>query len=137
MLSDRSKYHGGNILVRKDSNQGHEHDGYDDEDEDEGEGHTGTDAHTTPSRDLSQPADATAATKKPRFSALSTKIGRFTPDKGGLMLLQSDSEHGIHKLTRGKVEMLVIELWPFQDAAIGTRRATIEEARPIKAKDEL
>jgi hypothetical protein len=101
--------------------------------------HSLSQAHSQ-SQSHSQSETIPVVVKKPRFSALTTEIARLTPEKGGMLLIQSNREHGIQSVTRGRMDVLVLELWPFEDADVGVKMGSAEGAKPIKTtarKEEL
>jgi hypothetical protein len=65
------------------------------------------------------------------FDAMSTGIARYTPERGGGILMKSYHQHGTHTVTHGRRVALMIEFWPFQDATIGQKKPSIKEALPF------
>ena len=140
LLSDRSHFSGGEIYVsrqkRGDSrgdDKSADNGGYG-----EGEGE-GEDAYEEEDEDVGQVADETiqgVLTRKkrasfPKYNARTAKIARYTPEKGGVLLLRTDFDHGMGTLQRGKRHALVLEFWPYADAAPGATRPTLKEAQPL------
>lgn len=69
-------------------------------------------------------------TIEPIFNAVTTKIGRYTPDRSNMLLLKSDHLHGIQPVLRGKREVLYLEFWNYADAEPGEINLSIKHAKP-------
>lgn len=138
LVNSRNKFQGGEVLVRKHpvrSSGGNddsyaEEDGYD-EDEEEGGGEGGAHSADKP-RDV---PPAPPKRKVAKFDMLTTTIARYTPEKGGGVLILSNHEHGLHSLARGRRDSLVVEFWPYADAPPGSKRPSIRDARPLPRRD--
>ena len=127
-LSSRTEFFGGNVLV------------------DKGE----IDERSTPDGDASSDdepeakynnADILLKFQKqpdhPEFNALKTKYQRYTPEQGSVLLIRSECSHGIHKVTKGKMNMLILEFWPYADALTGSHFQPAEETGPPQMNEEL
>ena len=73
---------------------------------------------------------------EPQYDPLISKIARHTPDKGNILVVRSEYEHGTHIIRRGKRVVLSIEFWPFADAEIGQLRPHVDEAKPFVPMNE-
>ena len=127
-LSPRTEFFGGIILV------------------DKGE----IDERSTPDGDNSSDDDSNAnfenigtlpeiqkQSDHPEFNALKTKFQRYTPEQGGVLLIRSESSHGIHKVTKGKMNILILEFWPYADALVGSFFQSVEEKGQLQITEEL
>jgi hypothetical protein len=74
--------------------------------------------------------DAGDKTLFPRFSAEDTKISRYTPELGSMLLGKGEYPRGLRPVLYGRRNSLVIEYWAFADAPVGVKRPSLEEARP-------
>jgi hypothetical protein len=66
-----------------------------------------------------------------RFNAEETDITRFTPELGNMLLIKGDHGRGTRPILSGKRHALVVEFWPFQDAASGSTRPAFHEGIPL------
>lgn len=70
--------------------------------------------------------------KHPHYNAFHTRISRYTPDRGNLLIIRSDYEHGIQPILNGRRNALIIEYWAYEDARVEERRPMSEkEGRPL------
>jgi hypothetical protein len=68
----------------------------------------------------------------PHYSAFHTRISRYTPDRGNLLIIRSDYEHGIQPILNGRRNALVMEFWAYQDALPEELRpASEKQGRPL------
>lgn len=67
----------------------------------------------------------------PKYNARTSKVARYTPEKGSVLLMRTDYSNGMGTLHRGKRLCLVIEYWPYADSALGSKILTIKEALPL------
>ena len=85
-----------------------------------------------------EPAPKPKKVSGPKYHAFKTSIGRYTPERGNLIIFKSNHEHGMHTLYAGVRYMLLLEFWPYMDAHPAPHRATLGEARPFEVHgDEL
>jgi len=80
------------------------------------------------------PARKEAKPAGPKFNARTTAIARYTPERGSVLLMRSDYENGVHTIINGKRYLLQIEFWPFADAEIGQTRPSINQAKPLPSR---
>lgn len=73
------------------------------------------------------------------FDAVTTGIARYTPERGGGILMKSYHQHGTHTVTHGRRVALMIEFWPYRDGAVGHKKPSIGDALPLNIPigDEL
>jgi hypothetical protein len=80
-------------------------------------------------------------TIEPIFNAVTTKIGRYTPDRSNMLLVKSDHLHGMQPVLRGKREVLYFEFWSYADAEPGEINLSVKDAKPhpksLEDKEEL
>jgi hypothetical protein len=125
-LSSRSEFFGGIVLIKKDEkDEAVEEIEEDDEDifdvwENE-----------------SNSTDDMKTYVKPEFNAYHTTIQRYTPELGSALLVRSETSHGVHKVTRGKLNTLVLEFWPYADSPVGSKFQSKKDARPLTRNEEL
>ena len=126
-LSSRTEFFGGIVLIGKDENlvKPNQTDLGEDEEEDDSLFDTSND--TTHEKIY----------EKPEFNAYHTTIQRYTPELGSALVIRSESSHGVHKVTRGKLNTLILEFWPFADAPIGSRFLSVKDGKPLLRKEEL
>lgn len=67
----------------------------------------------------------------PKFSAEATKISRFTPEAGSMLLGKGDHRRGLRPVLYGRRNALVIEFWAFADSPVGAKRPSLAEAQPL------
>jgi hypothetical protein len=160
LLSDRSFYTGGNVLVLRhkgrkrlrkrrsrvqlrantggEGGEGEEDDSKDDEDGDEGdEGKEEEEEEEEWEEEeiLENPESFNVPGGKRKFFAkydpTSSQVSRFTPEKGELLLLHGDFSHGMLPLLYGEMKALVVEFWAHADAEVGDKRPALSEAKPL------
>ena len=68
------------------------------------------------------------------YNAFLTRISRFTPDKGSLLLIRNDFQHGMQPVINGRRHALVVEYWQYQDATAEERRPSVSQGRPLKQR---
>jgi hypothetical protein len=121
-LSSRSEFFGGIVLIAKGEREPIEHL---DEQGDES-------AFDTWAED-----EVETKYQKPEFNALHTTIQRYTPELGSALLIRCESSHGVHEVTRGQLNTLILEFWPYADAPVGSRYQSVTDAKPLLRRDEL
>ena len=146
LLSDRYHFSGGEMYIKRDKvgkeealaaaaaaaaasgDDSEENDGYEDENEDVGEV-------------IPETLVGILERKKKRlfpvYNARTSTIGRYTPEKGSVLLMRGDYPRGMGALHRGKRLCLVVEFWPYADSVIGATRPTAKEALPLPQRWEL
>ena len=125
-LTDRAKYAGGTVVVDRKDEETVEHADVYDQDADE----------------LDEDDEVFVPTPRKHFkyNALTSKYGRYQPEKGNVLVVRSDHVHGIQMLKKGYRELLVCELWRYQDAPVPSSRTSIKhrlsvaEAKPFTKK---
>jgi hypothetical protein len=146
MLSSRNNYSGGEILVRKHlSHSDHEDEENMDNDEyghefvpdeewevnENDEFSDNDDEMKEELRKLEEDIKNDPSSNEPQYDPLSSKISRHTPDKGNILVVRSEYEHGTHVIRRGRRVVLAIEFWPYADAEIGQTRPHVDVAKPF------
>lgn len=160
-LSDRAHFHGGEMMVRKrlttkQKEQSREslderdytydpnfhgilegQDDYDDEYDEEEDLDVG---EVIGVEKLTLPKKSTKKKKKkeapgPKYNVLKSEIGRYTPERGSVIILRDDFENGMQPLVNGRRHGLRIEFWGYRDAAVGETRP--EVGIPIASHWEL
>lgn len=147
MLSSRNNFSGGEILVRKhlsnsdneeeDNNDNDEygHEFISDEDWEENENDefdSDTDDEMKEElQKLEESIKNDPSSNEPQYDPLISKISRHTPDKGNILVVRSEYEHGTHVITRGRRVVLSVEFWSHADAEIGQFRPHIDQAKPF------
>lgn len=151
-LSDRAHFHGGDVMIRKtltappQEEGGNYHpefhsvhesredvsDEYDDEESmDIGE--------IVGVEKLSLPEKKPFKTKKeapgPKYHVMDSEIGRYTPERGSVIVLRDDFENGMQPLINGRRHGLIIEFWRYKDSPVGETRP--EVGVPLSDSDEL
>ena len=112
LLSDRTEFAGGEVWVSNERHPSHTDSG-DEHDEEEADDEEGS-----------------SLLKK-------SLVTRFTPEKGSMILLQSEKSHGHGPLVVGHRDMLVLELWPFTDAPVGSKRPALTEAQSFSPSHDF
>lgn len=145
MLSSRNNYSGGEILVRKHLSSDHEDEDNMDNDEyghefipddewEENENDEFSDNDDEMKEELEKLEEDIKndpSSNEPQYDPLMSKISRHTPDKGNILVVRSEYEHGTHVIRRGRRVVLAIEFWPYADAEIGQRRPHVDVAKPF------
>jgi len=145
MLSSRNNFSGGEILVRKHlSHNSHEEEDINDNDEyghefipdeeweNENDEFVDTDDEMKEElQKLEESVKNDPSANEPQYDPLLSKISRHTPDKGNILVVRSEYEHGTHVIRRGRRVVLSIEFWPYADAEIGQFRPHVDEAKPF------
>jgi len=72
--------------------------------------------------------------KSPVYDPFHTRISRYTPDRGNLLVVRSDYEHGIEPLQQGRRLALVLEYWAYEDAAAEELRPQAKDGRPLPGR---
>lgn len=67
-----------------------------------------------------------------RKSADDEQLLRVALGEGDAMMFDSNSLHGIDTIVSGQRRVLVLELWPFEDSALGARRPDVTAALKFK-----
>ncbi len=138
LVNDRNQFFGGTILVKKYDKKNQEESSIDTEDEDMYDDEYELQLDKDPNGFLWRMTNVTKPKPRPKFNALTTKVARYTPERGGFVVIKSGNPHGAHTVTRGRRLGLMIEMWPYADAPIGSTRLKIEEATPLpRRKNEL
>lgn len=81
------------------------------------------------------PVEVGDAPQFPRFSAETTKISRFTPERGNMLLGLGEHRRGLRPVLYGRRNAVVIEFWAYADAPVGARRPGLDEAAPRERVD--
>ena len=127
-LSDVDTYTGGEIVIDKIKIDEEKDDGYDeDEEEEDEEEHIYT--HTKETRKKKE-------VDEEEVNAYYSVYDTLNADKGCMMIVPSHIRHGLKPLVEGKKDILKIELWPFANAPLSTRMASLDEARPLERSKE-
>lgn len=139
LLSDREEYERGNLLVRKlnqldygnpiaSSGKSNKISGIVSDKEDEKD-------EIERDMALSDRKNEKLFKNKYKFNALTNDIARHTPDRGNGVLLHSSQDHGIQPIKSGSIMYLVLELWPYDHAGVGTtHKISIKEAKPLQKR---
>mmetsp|Transcript_9042 Transcript_9042/g.12517 ORF Transcript_9042/g.12517 Transcript_9042/m.12517 type:complete len:210 (-) Transcript_9042:103-732(-) len=119
LMSPRNEFVGAEIWVRNyldsETPPNDEEEEVDDEQE--------QDVHNEDDKNVVNPP-----TKHHKARRLGSDVSKLTPEKGSLVLIQSAYAHGHSQFVVGSRQMLVVELWPFKDAPVGSRRPDLTEA---------
>ena len=138
LVNDRNQFFGGTILVKKYDKKTQDDNSIDTEDEDMYDDEYELQLDKDPNGFLWRMTNVTKPKPRPKFNALTTKVARYTPERGSFVVIRAGNPHGAHTVTRGRRLGLMIELWPYADAPIGSTRLKIEEATPLpRRKNEL
>jgi hypothetical protein len=129
-LSSRSEYFGGVVLIGKDEKDEDWIREHVEEEEEEEDG-------IFEDYDLTELVTEEEKYIKPEFDAFHTKIQRYTPEQGSTLLIRSESSHGVHKVTRGRLDTLILEFWAYADAPIGTHCQSTKDAKSLLRNEEL
>lgn len=108
-ISDRNSFIGGNLLVHHHDaghGAGRDEDYYDDEEEERLKGQW----------------EAKESVKVP-YLVPGQGIEVLTPERGSVVVVPGRKPFGLDAVTHGVRKSLVLELWPFRDAPMGTGRA--------------
>lgn len=147
LLSDRYHFSGGEMYIKRER----EEPAVEDEKKEKGKvngdgsGEDGDDGYEDDNEDVGEVVAETlvgiAERKKvksfPVYNARTSKVGRYTPEKGSVLLMRGDYPRGMGALHRGKRLCLVIEFWPYADSHAGSTRPTAKEALPLPQRWEL
>ena len=61
----------------------------------------------------------------PKYHVMHSEIGRYTPERGSVMILRDDFEHGVQPLVNGRRHGLIIEFWAYSDSEVGEKRPKV------------
>jgi hypothetical protein len=61
----------------------------------------------------------------PKYHVMYSEVGRYTPERGSVMVLRDDYEHGMQPLVNGRRHGLVIEFWAYADSQVGAKRPRV------------
>lgn len=131
-LSSRSEYFGGIVLIKKDEKDEDWHREHGEEEIEEDDENV-----FDVWENESNSTDDTKTYVKPEFNAYHTTIQRYTPELGSALLIRSDCSHGVHKVTRGKLNTLVLEFWPYADSPVGSKFQSKKDAKSLTRSEEL
>lgn len=135
-MSDVDTYAGGEMLIMKKNNSVNNAESidnsgteYDDEEEDEEE--IIVESTTAVSRASPEGVGDTPP-PLPRYSSLTSRIDRYSAERGGLIIVPGNVLHGMKPVTKGVLHVLRIQLWAYADAtSAGASVASIADARPL------
>lgn len=153
LLSDRYHFSGGEMYIKREREEpaaakekgegegGGEGGGA----KQEGEGEEGDDGYDDDNEDVGEVvaeklvgiAERKKVKSFPVYNARTSKVGRYTPEKGSVLLMRGDYPRGMGALHRGKRLCLVVEFWPYADSPAGSTRPTAKEAMPLPQRWEL
>lgn len=148
-LSDRAHFHGGEVMVRKKRTTEQSMESANEKDEAYDpyfhEVHKEEDDYAD-EYDEEEPLDLgevigiekpTLPRKKPSFNknvkegpgpkyhVLKTEIGRYTPERGSIIILRDDFENGMQPLINGRRHGLKIEFWSYGNSQVGDTRPDV------------
>ena len=58
----------------------------------------------------------------PKYHVMHSEVGRYTPERGSVMILRDDFEHGMQPIINGRRHGLLIEFWAYADSSVGEKR---------------
>jgi hypothetical protein len=142
-LSDRAHFHGGEVMIRKKKVVGSAEAVSEDDDEHDPNFHVKEEMLESEEYDdeealdlgdiigierVNIPRKHEGGRKKPkhapgpRFHARHTEIGRYTPERGSILVMRDDYQHGMQPIINGRRHGLVIEFWGYADSLVGEKR---------------
>jgi len=62
------------------------------------------------------------------FDISQSNINRFTPEKNSVLYIRPGAGYGMKPVSVGARKLLLIEFWPYVDAAIGATRPRLDDA---------
>lgn len=73
-------------------------------------------------------ADDAHAAEEAVFDVSRSNINRFTPEKNSALYIRPGAGCGMKPVSVGARKILLIEFWPYVDAAIGAIRPRLDDA---------